>query len=77
MTRKAAMHQLQREFIDTIIDPIPFFGPALADLFYTFSGLADAMNLRRLADVASPLPPGDNVVRLTAKLNAVTVRKAA
>ncbi len=72
------MHQLQREFIDTIIDPIPFFGPALADLFYTFSGLADAMNLRRLADVTPRrCRPVDNVVRLAAKPDAVTVRKAA
>ena len=71
------MQQLQREFIDTIIDPIPFFGPVLADLFYTFSGLADAMNLRRLADVGTPLPPGHNVVQLTPKPDAVTVLKAA
>ena len=72
------MQKNQREFIDTIIDPIPFFGTVLADLFYTVSGLADAMNLRRLADdVTAPLPPGDNVVRLTAKPDAVTVRKAA
>ena len=71
------MQQLQREFIDTIIDPIPFFGPVLADLFYTFSGLADAMNLRRLTDVSAPLPPGDNVVRLAARPDAVTVLKAA
>ena len=71
------MQQLQREFIDTIIDPIPFFGPMLADLFYTFSGVADAMNLRRLADISAPLPPGHDVVRLTAKPDAVTVLKAA
>ncbi len=43
-------HDGNSEFIDTIIDPIPVFGPLLADLFYTWSGLADAMNLRRLAD---------------------------
>jgi hypothetical protein len=76
-TRKAAMQQSQREFIDTIIDPIPFFGPIMADLFYTFSGLADAMNLQRLASVAPPLPPGDNVVRLATTPDAMTVRKAA
>ena len=72
------MQQSQREFIDTIIDPIPFFGPVLADLFYTFAGLADAMNMRRLTEVtAAPLPPGHNVVRLAAQSDAVTVRKAA
>jgi hypothetical protein len=71
------MHKSQLQFIDTIIDPIPFFGPVLADIFYTWSGLADAMNLRRLAEGFAPLPPGDNVVRLAAKPDAVTVRKAA
>jgi hypothetical protein len=49
----------------------------LADLFYTWSGLADAMNLRRLADATAPLPPGDNVVRMAAKPDAVSIRKAA
>jgi hypothetical protein len=72
------MRKNQTQFIDTIIDPIPFFGPVLADLFYTWSGLADAMNLRRLADGIAPLPPGDNVVRLASKPDdAVAVRKAA
>jgi hypothetical protein len=71
------MRTTEQRFIDTIIDPIPVFGPLLADLFYTWSGLADAMNLRRLADAVAPLPPGDNVVQLTAKSDAVTVRKAA
>lgn len=71
------MRTTEQRFIDTIIDPIPLFGPLLADLFYTWSGLADAMNLRRLADGSAPLPPSDNVVRLAAKPDAVTVRKAA
>ena len=71
------MRTTEQRFIDTIIDPIPVFGPLLADLFYTWSGLADAMNLRRLADGIAPLPPGDNVVQLAAKSDAVTVRKAA
>jgi hypothetical protein len=71
------MRTTEQRFIDTIIDPIPVFGPLLADLFYTWSGLADAMNLRRLPDGIAPLPPGDNVVRLAAKPDAVTVRKAA
>ncbi len=44
------MRTTEQRFIDTIIDPIPVFGPLLADLFYTWSGLADAMNLRRLPD---------------------------
>ena len=44
------MRTNEQRFIDTIIDPIPMFGPLLADLFYTWSGLADAMNLRGLAD---------------------------
>jgi hypothetical protein len=71
------MRTTEQRLIDTIIDPIPVFGPLLADLFYTWSGLADAMNLRRLADGIAPLPPGDNVVRMAAKPDAVTVRKAA
>ncbi len=71
------MRTTEQRFIDTIIDPIPVFGPLLADLFYTWSGLADAMNLRRLADGIAPLPPGDNVVRMAAKPDAVSIRKAA
>ena len=71
------MRTTKQRFVDTIIDPIPVFGPLLADLFYTWSGLADAMNLRRFAEGIVPLPPGDNVVRLAAKPDAVTVRKAA
>lgn len=71
------MRTTEQRIIDTIIDPIPVFGPLLADLFYTWSGLADAMNLRRLPDAIAPLPPGDNVVRLSAKPDAITVRKAA
>ena len=71
------MRTPQQQFIDTVIDPIPVFGPMLADLFYTLSSFADAMNLRGLAQDVAPLPPGDNVVRLAAKPDAVTVRKAA
>jgi len=71
------MRTTEQRFIDTIIDPIPVFGPLLADLFYTWSGLADAMNLRRLAAGIAPLPPGDNVVRMAAKPDAVSIRKAA
>lgn len=71
------MRNPQQQFIDAVIDPIPVFGPMLADLLYTFSSFADAMNLRGLAQDIAPLPPGDNVVRLAAKPDAVTVRKAA
>jgi len=71
------MRTTQTAFIDTIIDPIPIIGPLIADLFYTWSGLVDAMNLRRLADVAPPLPPGDNVVVLAATPEAAEIRKAA
>lgn len=71
------MRTTQTEFIDTIIDPIPIVGPLIADLFYTWSGLVDAMNLRRLADPAPPLPPSDNVVVLAAKPDSAEVRKAA
>jgi len=71
------MRTSQSQFIDTLIDPIPVFGPVLADLFYIWSGLTDAMNLRRQNDEETPLPPGDNVVRLVAMPDAVTIRKAA
>jgi len=71
------MRTTQTQFIDTIIDPIPFVGPLIADLFYTWSGLVDAMNLRQLAPPAAPLPPGDNVVLLAAKPNTAEIRKAA
>jgi hypothetical protein len=71
------MRTPQQQFIDAVIDPIPVFGPMLADLFYTFSSFADAMNLRGLTQDVAPLPPGDNVVQLAAKPDAVAVRKAA
>jgi hypothetical protein len=71
------MRTPQAEFIDTIIDPIPIVGPLLADLFYTWSGVADAMNLRRLAPATPPQPPADNVVALAVKPNAGAIRKAA
>jgi hypothetical protein len=71
------MRTPQAEFIDTIIDPIPVVGPLLADLFYTWSGVVDAMNLRHLAPPEPPLPPGDNVVLLAAKPDSAAIRKAA
>jgi hypothetical protein len=77
MTRKAAMQTRQFGFIDTIIDPIPFFGPVLADLFHTWSGVADAMNLRNLVEIEPLTPPGDNVVVLETPQPVEAVRKAA
>jgi hypothetical protein len=71
------MRTSQSQFIDTLIDPIPVFGPVLADLFYIWSGLSDAMNLRRRTDDVAPLPPGDNVVQFVATPESVTIRKAA
>jgi hypothetical protein len=76
-TRKLTMRTKQIEFIDAIIDPIPVFGPILADLFYTWTGLSEAMNLRQFAEPMSPLPPGDNVVQLATKAAVMDVRKAA
>lgn len=71
------MRTNQFQFIDAVIDPIPVFGPMLADMFYVWAGVADAMNLRRLADPVPDLPPGDNVVELSNKPLAEEVRKAA
>ena len=71
------MRTNQFQFVDAVIDPIPVFGPVLADLFYTWAGLADAMNLRHLSDPLSTLPPGDNVVRLAEEPAKLDVRKAA
>jgi len=71
------MRTKQFEIIDAMIDPIPVVGPLLADLFYTWAGLADAMNLRHLADPITTLPPGDNVVQLGNKPATAEVRKAA
>jgi hypothetical protein len=72
------MRTQQAEFIDTIIDPIPIVGPLIADLFYTWSGVVDAMNLRHLGPPTPPLPPGDNVVLLAAKPDAAAaIRRAA
>lgn len=71
------MRTNQFQFIDAFIDPIPMVGPILADLMYTWAGLNDAMNLRRLAEPMAPLPPGDNVVQLAAKAAVMDVRKAA
>jgi hypothetical protein len=71
------MRTNQFQFIDAVIDPIPVFGPVLADMFYVWAGVADAMNLRRLADPVPDLPPGDNVVELSHEPLAEEVRKAA
>jgi hypothetical protein len=65
-------------FIDTIIDPIPFFGPILADVFHTWSGVADAMNMRNFVEVRPPAPPSDKVVVLEQQpAPAVAILKAA
>jgi hypothetical protein len=71
------MRTNQFELVDALIEPIPVFGPILADLFYTWTGLTDAMNLRRLAEPIAPLPPGDNVVQLAVQPAVMDVRKAA
>jgi hypothetical protein len=71
------MRNNQLQFIDMVIEPIPVFGAMLADLFYTWSSFADAMNLRRLADATVAPPPGDNVVRLAVQANSQMIRKAA
>ena len=71
------MRTKQIEFIDSVIDPIPLVGPLLADLLYTWTGLSDAMNLRRLAAPVTPPPPGDNVVQLTIRSTVAEPRKAA
>ncbi len=71
------MRTKQRDFIETIIDPIPFIGVALADMLYTWSSYADAMNLRKVVDEIAPLPPGDITARLQPEPNVVTIRKAA
>lgn len=71
------MRTNQFQFIDEIIDQIPVIGTILGDLFYTFAGLNDAMNLRQLAQPVAPLPPGDNVVLIAPKLTQLDVRKAA
>jgi len=72
------MQTSQRNFIDTLIDPIPFVGPLLADLFHTWSGVADAMNLRKLTAVVPPAPPGGaQVVLLDTQPRTAEIRKAA
>ncbi len=71
------MHTLQRAFIDRMIEPIPFVGPLMADVFHTVAGLAEAMNLRTLADTAPPAPPADNVVALERTNPAEQIRIAA
>jgi hypothetical protein len=71
------MRTNQFQFIDAVIDPIPVFGPVLADMFHIWAGVADAMNLRRLAEPVPDLPPGDNVVELANAQIAEQVRKAA
>jgi hypothetical protein len=71
------MRTSQFELIDTLIEPIPVFGTALADLFYTWASFSDALNLRRLNDTAPILPPGEKVVSLPQTVEAVETRKAA
>lgn len=71
------MRTTQNEFIDTLIDPIPIVGQLIGDLFYTWSGLVDAMNLRKLAAPPPTLPPADNVVVLAPSAQPAEIRKAA
>jgi len=52
------------EFIDTVIEPIPFVGQIWADALYTVLGLSDAFNLRHLRSGVGPLPNAENVVEL-------------
>jgi len=66
------------EFIDTVIDPIPFVGRMWADAFYTVLGLSDAFNLRHLRNGVGPVPSAENVVELAAeKRPAFALAKAA
>ena len=71
------MRSSQFELVDSLIDPIPVFGPLLADLFYTWASFADAMNLQRLSEAVPTLPPTENVVRLPVSAAAAQVQKAA
>jgi hypothetical protein len=72
------MRTNQFEFIDAIIDPIPVFGPILADLFYTWTGLSDAMNLRQLARRCHRYRPATTWYNFATKARrAWTCRKAA
>ena len=54
------------EFIDTVVDPIPFVGRIWAEALYTVLGLSDAFNLRHLQNGIAPLPNAENVVELGA-----------
>ena len=66
------------EFIDTVIDPIPFVGRMWADAFYTVLGLSDAFNLRHLRNGVGPLPNAENVVELpTERRTELRLAKAA
>jgi hypothetical protein len=66
------------EFIDTVIDPIPFVGRIWADALYTVLGLSDAFNLRHLRNGVGPLPNAANVVDLASEQRpAVALAKAA
>ena len=66
------------EFIDTVIDPIPFVGRFWADALYTVLGLSDAFNLRHLRNGIGPLPNAENVVELAAeKRPSLALAKAA
>jgi hypothetical protein len=71
------MRNEQLQFIDLVIEPIPVFGSVLADLFYTWSSFADAMNLRHLAGLTTTPPPGANVIHLTPRASVLEIRKAA
>ena len=66
------------EFIDTVIDPIPFVGRIWADALYTVLGLSDAFNLRHLRNGVGPLPNAENVIDLAAeRRTALKLAKAA
>jgi len=66
------------EFIDSVIEPIPFVGQIWADALYTVLGLSDAFNLRYLRNGVGPLPNAENVVGLVVdKRPAFKLAKAA
>jgi hypothetical protein len=67
------------EFIDTVIDPIPFVGRVWADALYTVLGLTDAFNLRHLRNGVGPLPNVErNVIDLpTERRVGLKLAKAA
>jgi hypothetical protein len=71
------MRTAQFELIDALIDPIPVFGPALADLFYTWASFSDAMNLRRANDGTPSLPPTEKVAQVRDSVTVTELRQAA